>query len=111
MHVSHQTTNYPQTTKLVLTQTHIKQKIHKHQTQNFRRISPSVLPLLKKHIRPGQVGIMDHSVDLLIPDFKKKYKKGMDISNKKKLYKCITANTSAIWQHAAHTADQLTSFS
>ena len=25
------------------------------------------------------------------------------------LYKCITANTSAIWQHAAHTNDQLTS--
>ena len=23
------------------------------------------------------------------------------------LYKCITANTSAIWQHAAHTTDQL----
>ena len=26
-----------------------------------------------------------------------------------KLYKCIAANTSAIWQHAAHTTDQLTS--
>ena len=24
------------------------------------------------------------------------------------LYKCIKANTSAIWQHAAHTADQRT---
>ena len=23
------------------------------------------------------------------------------------LYKCITANTSAIWQHTAHTTDQL----
>ena len=23
------------------------------------------------------------------------------------LHKCITANTSAIWQHAAHTTDQL----
>ena len=23
------------------------------------------------------------------------------------LCKCITANTSAIWQHAAHTTDQL----
>ena len=32
----------------------------------------------------------------------------MDKSNKKLqiLYKCITANTSAIWQHAAHTTDQ-----
>ena len=25
------------------------------------------------------------------------------------LYKCITSNTSAIWQHAEHTTDQLTS--
>ena len=36
----------------------------------------------------------------------------MNTSNKKyiqKLYKCITANTSAIWQHAAHTIDQLSS--
>ena len=34
----------------------------------------------------------------------------MDRSDEKKiLYKCITANTSAIWQHAAHTTDQLTS--
>ena len=32
----------------------------------------------------------------------------MDRSNKK-FFKCITANTSAIWQHAAHTTDQLTS--
>ena len=27
----------------------------------------------------------------------------------KKLYKCITAHTSAILQHAAHTTDQITS--
>ena len=36
----------------------------------------------------------------------------MDRSNKtflKILYKCITANTSVIWQHAAYTTDQLTS--
>ena len=33
----------------------------------------------------------------------------MDKSNKelKISYKCITANTSAIWQHAAHNTDQL----
>ena len=28
----------------------------------------------------------------------------MNRSNKKKLDKCITANTSVIWQHAAHTS-------
>ena len=31
------------------------------------------------------------------------------IKNSKILYKCITANTSVIWQHAAHTTDQLSS--
>ena len=35
----------------------------------------------------------------------------MDRSNNKlkMLYKCITTNTSAIWQHAAHSTDQVTS--
>ena len=40
------------------------------------------------------------------------YKKGMDRSNKKKskiLYKCITANTSVIWEHAVHITDRLIS--
>ena len=32
-----------------------------------------VLPLLKKHIRLGHAGTMDHSVDLSIPDFKKEW--------------------------------------
>ncbi|MCB4752485.1 MAG: hypothetical protein LGB03_06435, partial [Sulfurovum sp.] len=31
------------------------------------------------------------------------------ILNKKMLYKCIMANTSAIWQQAAHTTYQLSS--
>ena len=47
------------------TQIYMKQNIHKHRTQNFQRISP----LLKKHIRLGHAGIVDHSVDLSIPDF------------------------------------------
>ena len=51
--------------------------------KNFEEIVPSVSPLLKKHIRLGHVGIVDHSVDLSIPDFKKSIKKGMDRSNKK----------------------------
>ena len=76
----------------------------------FEELVPLVSPLLKKHIRLGHAGIVDHSVDLSIPDFFfLKYKKGMDRSNKKSkiLYKCITANTSVIWQQAAHTTDQL----
>ena len=94
-----------------MTQTYMKQNIHKHRTQNFRRISPSVSPLLKKHVRLGHAGIVDHSVDLSIPDFKKAQKKEWTeaIKNSKILYKCITANTSVIWQHAAHTTDQLSS--
>ena len=49
----------------------------------IKELVPSVSPLLKKHIRLGHAGIVDHYVDLSIPDFKKKYKKGMDRSNKK----------------------------
>ena len=88
----------------------MKQNIREHQTQNFRRISPLGITLLKNHIRVGHAGTVDHPVDFSIPYFFK-YKKEMDRSNKniKILYKCITANTSAIWQHAAHATDQLTS--
>ena len=66
-----------------MTQIYIIQNIHKHRTQIFEELVPSVSPLLKKHIRLGHAGIVDHSVDLSIPDFKKKYQKGMDRSNKK----------------------------
>ena len=47
-----------------------------HQTQNFRRFCP-VGPVffLKKHKSLGHAGIVDHSVDLSIPDFKKVFKK------------------------------------
>ena len=39
---------------------------------------------------------------------KEKYKKGTENKNEK-TYKCITANTSAMEQHAAHTTYQLSS--
>ena len=49
--------------------TNIKHKI-------FEELVSSVLPLLKKHIRLGHAGIVDHSVDISVPDLKKKkYKK------------------------------------
>ena len=45
------TTNHPQTTKSGMTQTYIKQNIHKHQTQNFQRISPfRITPVEKAHM-------------------------------------------------------------
>ena len=84
--ICRQTTNYSKTTKSVLTQIYIKQNIHKHRTQNiFEELVRLVPPLLKKkkHIRLGHAGIVDHSVDLSIPDFLKRYKKGMDRGNKK----------------------------
>ena len=76
----------------------------------IEKLVPSVSPLLKKkkHMRLGHAGIVDHSVDRSILDLKSILKKGIDRSNKKYIYKCITANTSIIWQHAAHTTDQLT---
>ena len=59
-----------------------KQNIHE---QNLsKELVPSLSPLLKKHIRLGHAGIVDHSVHLSIPDFKKYVKKGMDKSNIKK---------------------------
>ena len=53
--------------KSVLTQIYIKQNIHtniKHKI--FKELVPSVLPLLKKYIRLGHAGIVEHSVDLSI---------------------------------------------
>ena len=41
----------------------------------LEKLVPSVSPLLKKHIRLEHAGIVDHSVDLSIPDFFLKYKK------------------------------------
>ena len=42
----------------------------------FEELVPSVLPLFKKkRIRLGHAGIVDHSVDLLIPDFFKHKKR------------------------------------
>ena len=41
----------------------------------FEELVPSVSPLLKKHIRLGHAGIVDHSVDISTPDKKKSIKK------------------------------------
>ena len=110
-HTSHQTTNSLKTTNqsfhkfiCIKTYANIKHKI-------FEELVPSVLLLLKKHIRLGHAGIMDHLIDISITDLKKSIKKEWTeaIQTLNILYKCITANTSVIWQHAAHTTDQLSS--
>ena len=54
-----------------MTQIYIKQKYTNIGHKIFEELVPLVSPLLKKHIRLGHVGIVDHSVDLSIPDFKK----------------------------------------
>ncbi|WP_419652633.1 hypothetical protein, partial [Thiolapillus sp.] len=57
----------------------------------FEELVPSVSPLLKKHIRLGHAGIVDHSVDLSIPDFKKSIKKEWTEAIKKILKYYINA--------------------
>ena len=70
--------------------------------QSTKLLSNQTLPLLKEHIKLGQAGIGDHSV------YKDQIKqnKGMDRNktyNKNKWYKCIMANTNAIWQQGEPT--------
>ena len=78
MHTSHQTTNFPLTTKLVPTQIYINKNFEHFFF--FEELVPSGLPLFKKkkkkHIRLGQAGIVDYSVDLSIPEEKKKKRNG-----------------------------------
>ena len=89
----------------------IKQNIHTQLSDtNFRRVSHfNITPVKRAHkartcwYRPFRL--------MYRYQVKEKYKKGMDRYNInfKMLYKCIMANTSAIWQQAAHTTDQLSS--
>ena len=85
--------------------------MRKHRTQNFRRISPFGITPVKKAHKARTRWYRGPFRRFNNTRFLKKYKKGMDRSNTKFkiLYKCITANTSVIRQHAAHTINQLTS--
>ena len=91
----------------------MKQNIHKHRTQNFRRISLfGITPAKKAHKarKRWYRGPFRRFINTRFK-IKKSIKKEWTeaIQNLKILYKCITANTSVIWQHAAHTTDQLSS--
>ena len=88
-----------------MTQIYIKQNIHKHRTQNFRRISPfGITPVKKAHKARTRWyrGPFRRFINtrFLKKSIKKEWREGI-----KTLYTRITANTSAIWQHAAHTTD------
>ena len=50
------------------TQIYIKKIYTNIDHKIFEKLVPSVPPLLKKHLRLGHAGIVDHSVDLSIPD-------------------------------------------
>ena len=94
-----------------MTQIYVKQNIHKQRTQNFRRISPSSITHVKKAPKARTRWYRGPFRRFINTRFKKSIKKEWTdaIKNYKILYKCITANTSVIWQHAAHTTDQLSS--
>ena len=46
----------------------IKQNMHKHQTQIFKELVPSILPLLKEQIRLGMLVSSTIPSNLPIPD-------------------------------------------
>ena len=94
-----------------MTQIYIKQNIHKHRTQKFRRISLfGITPVEKAH-KARTRWYRGPFRRLINTRLKKSIKKEWTeaIENSKILHKYITANTSVIWQHAAHTTDQLIS--
>ena len=94
-----------------MTQIHIKQNIHKHRTQNFRRISPfGITPVEKAHKARTRWYRGPFRRFINTTCLKKSIQQAWtEAINSKILQKCITANASVIWQHAAHTTDQLSS--
>ena len=94
-----------------MTPTYIKQNIHKHRTQNFLRISPfGITPVKKAHKARTRWyrGPFRRFIDTRLKKKKSIKKEWTEaIKNSKILHKCITANTSVIWQHAAHTTNSL----
>ena len=78
----------------------------------FLRLTPFSITPVQKHISLGHAGIADHSVWFIFTKLKKNMQKEWTETSlkkkklSKKINKCIMANTSAIWQQAAHTTDQ-----
>ena len=66
-----------------MTRIDIKQNIHKHRTQNFRRTSPPGITPVKKSHKARTHRCRGPFGRFINTRFKKKYKKGMDRSNKK----------------------------
>ena len=67
------------------TQIYIKQNIHKHQTQNFRRISPFGITSVRKAYKARTRWYLGPFRRFIHTRFLKSIKKGIDRSNKKKL--------------------------
>ena len=66
-----------------MTQIDIKQNIHKHRTQNFRRICPFGITPVEKAQKARTHWYRGPFRRFINTNFLKKYKKGMDRSNKK----------------------------
>ena len=49
--------------------------------QIFKELVPSILPLLKEHMRLGHAGVVNHSIQFTHTRLNKKIKKGMDRNN------------------------------
>ena len=93
-----------------MTQIYIKQNIHKHRTQHFLRISSFGIIPVEKAQKARTRWYRGPFRRFINTRFLKSIKKEWTEAIKKiKIYKCITANTSVIWQHAARTTDQLSS--
>ena len=72
-----------QSTKPTAAQTQKKKCMYTQTSaSNFQEFVPSVLPLLKEHVRLGHAGMLDHSVWLIDTRLKKKYDKRMDRKKK-----------------------------
>ena len=65
------------------TQIYMKQNIHKHQTQNFRRISPFGIIPVEKALKARTHWYRGPFRRFINTRFEKKYKKGVDRSNEK----------------------------
>ena len=66
-----------------MTQIYIKQNIHKHWTQNFRRIGPFGITSVEKAHKARTHWYRGPFRRFIDTRFLKKYKKGMDRSNEK----------------------------
>ena len=78
--------------------------VYIHQKKLLEELVPSLIPLLKEHIRLGHADTVDHSIQFIDTRLKGKKDRNFFLFFLTTLYKlCIMAKTSTIWQQAANT--------